>query len=243
MPKKSEKAIWLRRPDRRDRRWRRFDLIYAGDEHCSRFALSLKTLAGMLERAASCGKRLVYVTPLETDATLRQREGILRYLARRHRGCEIVVNDLGLLRLIKRRYDAFTLTAGRLLVRQLAYPDFTIVSKKSAVRFLRAHGINRVEVAYRPGLLLPADPDPPEVSVHYPYFPIALTRFCPFHKKYRDEKKAPCRACGERFVPVRHPYVEERLYVRGNATFLKYSCAQKTLRSLPVSRLVYQPDA
>ena len=243
MPKKSEKAIWLRLPESRDRRWRRFDLIYAGDEFCSRFALPLKTLAGMLERAAACGKRLVYVTPLETDATLRQRERILRHLARRHRGCEIVVNDLGLLRLIKRSYDAFTLTAGRLLVRQLANPDFTITSKMSAVRFLRAHGINRVEVAYRPGLSLPSGPGLPEVSVHYPYFPIALTRFCPVRKKYREDKETACRACGERFAAVRHPYVGERLYVRGNATFLKYPCALKVLQRLPASRLVYQPDA
>jgi len=233
----------LRRPEPSDRRWRRFDLVYAGDEFCSRFELRLKALAGMLELAAACGKRLVYVTPLETDATLRRREEILRYLARRHRGAEIIVNDPGLLRLIKRRYDAFTLTAGRLLVRQLAYPDYTIASKRSAVRFLKAHGINRVEVAYRPGLSLPSGPGLPEISLHYPYFPISLTRFCPFHKKYRDEKRTPCRACGERFMVVRHPYVGEKLYARGNAYFLKYPCALQTLQRLPVSRLVYQPDA
>ncbi len=242
MPRKLEKAIWLRRPSRRDQRGRRFDLIYVGDECCSRFALSLKRLAGMLEWAAAGGKRLVYVTPLETDATLRQREGVLRYLARHQRGSEIVVNDLGLLRLIKRRYDAFTLTAGRFLVRQLAHPDVTILSKKSALHFLAAHGINRVELAYRPDLRLPAGPDQPEVCVHYPFFPIAMTRFCPFHEKYRNEKKTPCDACEEKFIPLRHPYVEDRIYVRGNAYYLKYPCALKALLRLPVSRLVLQPD-
>lgn len=243
MPKRTEKAIFVYNLSNLEKiKIGDYDLVYLGSEFCSRHILPLKKLSKALWWLDTNGKRFVFVTPLVTDQDMIKIDRILSYIHKNYAPCEIVVNDFGLLNLIKKKYGSFILTAGRVIVALLAYPDYQILNKKSALDFLKANGIRKIEINYRPSLPLLSQNHGVEISLRYPFFPIASTRFCPSIMNYRNLNDPCCRKCNDGIITLRHPFVGDKIYLKGNTYFLKYNSGLKRLGGLKISRLVIQPE-
>ena len=77
-----------------------FGLLYLGDEFCEQ----LLPAADDLERAEKLfSGRTVLVTPLLSDAAIDRAERLLRAFSSAKKRLEVVVNDLGLLHLLRAR--------------------------------------------------------------------------------------------------------------------------------------------
>lgn len=205
-----EKALALNPPE-----WRRtgapglkgFGLLYLGDEFCEQ----LLPAADDLKRAGKLFRgRTVLVTPLLSDAAIDKVERLLRSFSSAKNRLEVVVNDLGLLHLLRARYAArVSVTLGRVFAHRLK-----VMAPSFAAGFLKEHGVVRVELD---------DPALPErfaryaglkLSFHSPFRYLSATRFCPWERHW----PGPCAAsCLGKMTRITHPRLPRPLLLRGAA--------------------------
>lgn len=186
------------------------------------------------------GKGFTLVTPLCTDAGITRVKKILRALDDFPR-IEVVVNDLGVLRLL-RQFPGSALVAGRLLMKQKSDPRLgrlesramkkslkkTAADNEEFAALLRAHGIRMVELD---NTILGFEPPRGfHISVYYPFVFLTLTMKCFI---------GDCSACDEKPYILRHPDVPVDILLKGNAQFYRND-SLKGLRNTAVHRLVLQ---
>lgn len=155
-------------------------LVYLGSEFCPNL---MPTAAGFARARRLFGKPVVLVTPILSDKGLAAAEAVIKKHASRGERLEVVVNDLGLAARARGYGAAVSITAGRVLLRSLSSSPDDFLR-----RFLAGNGVTRLE-ADSPALLarwlrLGVGP----VSYHMPRAFAAVTRFCPWEKRWVDEK-------------------------------------------------------
>jgi hypothetical protein len=206
------------------------DLVYLGSEFCpnllpgpAEFGLALKTFK----------KRVVLVTPFLTDRAFKGIEAIIKKYSGRKEKLEIVANDLGLIHLVGKKYSSVArLSLGRVLGNLLKSS-----SDGFLVKFLSENKITRLETdsaelperyGRLPGL---------SFTYHMPYSYMAVTRFCPWEKRWVDEKcRYTCLAGGKklssRLLPAPLHLISSGYFAAGG----------KPPKNGKIDRIIYQPS-
>lgn len=228
-----QKALALNAPEFRrlsDRGLRARGRLYLGDEFCQ----NLLPDASDLERALRIfGGRVVLVTPLLTDEVFDGVELLIKKFASPRKKLEIVVNDLGLLHAVRKKYSGrVSVTLGRVLGHRVK-----VMPAGFAGKFLRAHGVRRAEID--DGAL--ADRFAPfkwlKLSYHSPFRYLSVTRFCPWEKHW----PGPCGyACVGKVLKLEQRALPAPLFLKGAA----YRIKNARVPAHPmIDRLVAEPGA
>jgi len=201
-----------------------FDRVYIGSEFCQN---RLPTAAAFLKLEKMFRGPVTLATPLLTDGGLDQAMTLVKALTavKRKKPLEIVVNDWGLLRLIKKNKLARPVL-GRLLMWEIGEMDKPFLN--AFCREYRVAGVETDSAEILEKLKGVSGP----VHFHYPFRFKSVTRYCSY---IRDFNSAACGLeCGPAFVRLSSKAIPEPIYMQGNAYFIP----NKPLRSLLIKRLV-----
>ena len=92
--------------------------LYFGQEFCEHLVPSPEDLTQAYYHCRQLGWQFTYTTNVCTDEALARQERNLAALAELEEGLEVVVNDWGLLRLMRRQFPGLVPVLGRLLTKQ-----------------------------------------------------------------------------------------------------------------------------
>lgn len=198
-----------------------FDTLRCGDEFCQEKAGDLAGLRALRSRFPD--KELVLVTPLLTGPSLAGVRAAVRGMLREDLCSRLVVNDLGLLRLLAAgRRSALRISVGRVLLSSLGHsvgsPLFkTLLAKARAESF---------EVDSLDGLAPLADYPGMPCDLHVPYAYLTHTRHCPFSGGFPPGCGRPC---DDAVYPLRSGS-ETGVFLKGNAYFRDNAADARELR-------------
>ena len=104
--------------------------LYFGQEFCEHLIPPPEDALKAAFAARQLGWGFTYVTGSVTDAGLQRTTANLKILDQNGLSCEVVVNDWGVLRCLRRQFPDFTPTIGRLLLRQQRLARFSDISSR-----------------------------------------------------------------------------------------------------------------
>lgn len=197
-----------------------FSRIYFGNEFCQHLIPTASLLARVYSAARAKGLAFTLLTPYVTDEGIEQLTPLFAFLAAQEERSEVVVNDWGVLRLLRREFPNLTPVLGRLLNKMLRDPlaaayyclhPFTPEPALAALRrsnltipayqaFLKQHGIGMVEVD---NVVQGIDMDFSALGVaaalHVPYGFVTTGRICLFASlnKPKAEKFTVSTTCSK----------------------------------------------
>lgn len=162
------------------------DRLYFGNEFCDRLLPSTRALLRAVETTKRAGLALTLLTPLVSDRRIGQ---LRRLLAAVPEGAEVVVNDLGVLRLVSREFTQLEPVAGRQLTKTIKDPrlssqdwaqsDAFPVGGAAFARRLRGLGVRRVEMDVAPAVEAASrNLDGMRLSLHGPHGYVAKGPIC-----------------------------------------------------------------
>lgn len=247
----------------------RFSRLYLGDEFCQHLIPSPAQIDRALQRIQPQRMAFSLVTPYVTDEGIGRLRDLFSHLDTHCPQAEVIVNDWGALRLLRRESLSLTPVLGRLLnkmTRDLSLsppegrpfvpPAASRALRRSALalpsyqRFLAELGIQRAEFDLPPQGLDLAGMDL-KLSLHLPYGYVTTGRACPIGslERPKGEKFRPterCSAACQQYAVELYPSSSVRLFYRGNTVFYRYS--QEMVREVlalaregKVDRIVFQP--
>jgi SAM-dependent methyltransferase len=242
-----------------------FDRIYLGAEACHWLLPTPAQVEGAVRFCAAHGFPFTLVTPALAEAGLSRARALLEALPA---GTEVVVNDWGLLRDVRRR--GLVPVLGRLLVKVKRDPRLTATDLRDPAfaRYLRssnlatpsfqellaAEGVARAELDNVPqgfSLELPARL---HTSLHYPYVHASTTWRCAEVVAHAGARlDGSCRAgCGALLTRAAMPPVEpgvgrpcaDQLFTQGGRLFFKNERVPDETTGWNLDRLVFmlRPD-
>jgi len=196
---------------------KRVERIYVGDEFCVHRMPEPDVLKIITRSAASKGWPVTLLTPPVTDDGLEKCSRLFRFLAHEAPDAEVVVNDWGLLCLLKDEYPSLPTAAGRLLNKgfkdpRLADPERAAESSGDAHELLsdcsfdtpgfqeklREMDVGRFEKDLLPyGETDTKSTDGFGTSVYFPFGYVSTGRVCRVasFKASADRKFTPLAAC------------------------------------------------
>ncbi|OGR45265.1 MAG: hypothetical protein A2X35_03200 [Elusimicrobia bacterium GWA2_61_42] len=213
--------------------------VYLGDEFCIHKQPSFADFAAVQKLT---GRRPVIVSTLLTEPALKKYAKLLAECAKKAPGTEIVVNDLGLLRLIDKNYRGkFSVTLGRLMTYFFDPRNTRVLGSKAPggeegkkmkvwensmestptpyiKKFLKRYAVERIETDSERIFKKYAENTAVKISFYAPMRLMAITRFCPFRGGLSLECKAPC---GSRLLRLKSKHFDYPLFSKGNAYFVK----------------------
>ncbi len=213
---KTEKAVAISAPEFRGVRaaaLKGFDLLYLGDEFCQNLLPARTDFGAAAEKFKG---RVILVTPLLTDAVFDEMERVITSFSSAKNRLEVVVNDLGLLHTVKRRYALrVNVTLGRLFAHRVK-----VMPPGFAARFLKEHGVKRVELDDASLLSRFEGIKGLKFSFHSPFRYLSATRFCPWERHW----PASCAlSCLGKTQKLEHPRLPRPLLLKGQAYGLRTS--------------------
>ncbi|MFQ6103639.1 MAG: hypothetical protein ACE5OP_05020 [Candidatus Glassbacteria bacterium] len=125
-----------------------FSRTYFGNEFCERTIPSLNELENCLFTSLERGLSFTFVTPHVTDQYIEALSSCFDLLAHDAEGTEVVVNDWGVLRLLRKNHIELTPVLGRILNRSHRGFERSNASNLTYFpyrRFLSNYGVRRVE--------------------------------------------------------------------------------------------------
>lgn len=244
---------------------RPLDRIHFGNEFCER----LLPLSSQLERVVAWssdrGLAVTLLTPMLADRGIEQLPRLFEQLPP---GSEVVVNDWGVLRLLRERFPRLRPVAGRQMGKMIKDPRLPSAEWASAIppgmqsslypKLMRRFGIESVESDIRP-FAEPADlrPNGLRLSVHLPYGYTLKGRICkPGSLSLEKQRKfMPGHSCQKECLVYfsrmqrtgcQSPH-ELSSFLRGNTIFYRYGEQQQrvlaeALQQGWVNRLVVAGD-
>ncbi len=237
--------------------------LYFGDEFCQRLMPSLEDLNVAKDFILKRKMAFTLVTPYVTNEGIEILRPLLEYAIKNFSEPEIVINDWGILRLLRKEFNYSNFALGRLLTKQKRGPR--IMSLKNKVPqsmllhfkasnidvnilsdFLNSNGIKRVELD---NLLQGIDRRDfsLKASLYYPFAYVTSSRFC-LAASCEDGRKSlrsisSCnKECQKYTFRLHHKTMPVDLFLKGNTQFFKNEVLPKDLERLAIDRLVYEPD-
>lgn len=242
--------------------------IYMGDEFCPARLPDRGELQGFFRMAEQKGLPLTLLTPVLTDPGIKACSGLFEHFSQWDPGAEVVVNDLGVLFYLKKKFPDFQLSMGRLFNKGFKDPRLEkkelLVSEETKA-FLNDCSFQRENIQHLAGklgiqrfeqdLLPHADPDGIgtsglKTSVYFPFGYVTTGRVCLTAGIDKNPETmfgiingcgSPCATLGLR---LQHPKQPLELFQNGNTIF--YSYTDSMIKSLFKNaeshglRLVYQ---
>lgn len=220
--------------------------LYVGDDFCERLTPDVPELEKVLKFARNNGKRLTLLTAYHTNKGLEKLKPVLEILNSRESAAEVVVNDLGVLRILNRSFTNLAPVLGRLFTLTLVHPHFRnrrvfnpdgealeffrsrFRLSKEYFDFLSENRIRRVEFDNIFALPLFAEDFIKRgmaVSFYYPFTSLTTSRRCLFAGKKAVSSKFALLGCKKECLEykliLRAPALEYEIFVKGNAQFLR----------------------
>ena len=243
-------------------KYNKYSRIYYGSEFCEYLIPSKEEVYKVVEICKKRGLKLSFLTPYVTDYGIEKIDKILSFLS----GCEgleVVINDFGVLELIRQRNYKFNLCLGRLLNRQKRDPRIInfknklppevikhfsgcYLDREEVINVLKSLGIERIEFDNLPQGLLRLEVKI-KASLYYPYIYISTTRLCPARKslqeKFRLRKIEKCNLeCRKFYFILKNKAFVQELILKGNTYFLKWNKLPDNLETLGIDRIVFEPS-
>ena len=247
--------------------------IYFGTEFCQRLLPSPEVIRNRYEIVKQHRVPFTFLTPYVTDDGISRVRKSLDSLSMltdsEEDGVEVVVNDWGVLSLIRRDYSGLTPVLGRILSKITKDPriDFqnheqfrhslnvyqkTNITIAAVRHMLRRFGVERVEIDM-PDQRLQMDADGLgiELSIHLGLNYVMTGRICMLGSLNASagEKFKPARECQRECQKYRafaeNPLLRGRVYHQGNTVFFAtpwHSDLVEYVQSLGVSRIIFAPD-
>lgn len=246
----------------------RFDRVYIGDEFCPRRLPGPERMRAFREQAGAAGLKVTLLTPPMTDSEIFQNYSVFEILVPED---EVVVNDWGVMLLLKDKFPRLSLSLGRLLNRgmkdtRLSEEFFqcqadgrtlleeTTFDGTEFLAFAATRGIDRLERDLAPHSASPSFLEGNLAhSIYFPFGYITTGRIC----RIAEMKKggaprwlpgAPCRQDCER-TAFRMIHESTRLvhHQNGNTIFYRYPVSLldrlAQIADQQEVRLVYQGKA
>ncbi len=186
-----------------------YGAVMLGSEFCAGLLPSPQEALGV---AAAFKGRVILATPLLTEAGLAAVKKILQAV-REKRRLEVIVNDLGLLEVLRARFrDEIAVSCGRILTHRVR-----IMPQAYAKEFLARYAIKTFEVDDA-SIIKRLEPYGLALSWHYPFRYATVTRFCPWEERWAS---ACGRSCLGRMEPLTHPGLPVTLWRIGTAYFVR----------------------
>lgn len=240
-----------------------FKRVYFGDEFCERLLPAKKDLAEVMKNVEARGLPLTLVTPYVTEAGIKQVEKLVCQLPD---GAEVVINDWGVLRMLKSRFPHLVPVLGRLMTKikrgprirnflEVLPPDAidhfrrTNLGVPGYVKFLFDNTIQRAELDNPlQGLDLSDVPKELHLSLYIPFAYVTTTRFCLVANCDKPEKKGfigvfPCnQECRKYTFYLDNAVMTTLLIRRGNTIFFKNTDVPQELKDSHIDRVVISPE-
>jgi hypothetical protein len=240
-----------------------YERVYFGHEFCEKLLPSAKVLAAIMDYVQAKGLPLTLVTPYVTESGIRKVEKLLAVLPG---SSEVVFNDWGVLRIVRKEFPDLEPILGRLLTKIKRGPRIAHVldslpsdalqhlcSTNLGVpiyqRFLKEHHIQRVEIDNPLQELNVSDvPRELKLSVYIPFAYVTTTRFCLVANCDIPEKKGligvfPChQECKTYTFYLKSPVMPVLLIRKGNTLFYKNPKIPRNLQEKNINRLIIQPE-
>lgn len=219
------------------------DRIYVGDEFCPSRLPLMKELKLFCQSAKEKDLNLTLLTPVLTDHGLDKFSPLFEYLHENHTEAEVVVNDLGVLLFLKKKYPRLRLGAGRLFnkgFKDPRLPDTKTPSKVSGLlndsTFDHAEFqemMTELSVARLERDLLPYGNIPDALSgfgtsVYFPFGYVTTGRVCwpasfkqGAKQKFMPAKKCSC-PCNAMTLELRNDSFSFKIIQSGNTIFYLY---------------------
>lgn len=244
---------------------RAVDRIHFGNEFCERLLPHSSQLERVLEWSLGHGLEITLLTPMLADRGIGQ---LARLLPRLPEGSEVVVNDWGVLHLLRERFPGLRPVLGRQMGKMIKDPRLPSAEWAGAVppgiqsslfpRLMRRFGIAAVETDIRP--FAETDdlrPNGLPLSVHLPFGYTLKGRICkPGSLSLEKRRKfTPGHSCQKECLnyfsrmqrtACQSPH-ELPGFLRGNTIFYRHGAEQQrvleaALRHGWVNRLVVAGD-
>jgi hypothetical protein len=237
--------------------------VYFGDEFCERLLPGSAELIRVMEQVSDAGRSFTLVTPYVTEAGLEQVGNLLKLLSS---ATEVVFNDWGVFRLLRRDYPDLVPVMGRLLTKIKRGPrimNFLDTLPPAALshfrtsnldvpryqRFLEENNICRAELDNPlQGLDLSGVSKKLHLSLYIPFAYVTTTRFCLTANADKPDKKGfigvfPCkRECRTYTFYLDNAAMTTLLVRRGNTIFFRNTDIPEDIRNSHLDRVVVSPE-
>lgn len=198
-----------------------FDRIYFGVEFCEKMLPPLDSVKKFSDFSKGKNVPLTFVTPYVSDYGIEKLRPLLELLSKGLK-CEVVINDLGVLHMIKNYFPDLRIVLGRILTKQKKDPRISSIKddktreyfSRTAIdniyfrKFLGEFNINRVEldnVLHEINVNKEFD-----VSLYYPYVYLTTSRNC-----YIND----CNECSKIKFLLRNPLMKRDFILKGKTQF------------------------
>ncbi|AQS58118.1 hypothetical protein [Desulforamulus ferrireducens] len=195
-----------------------FTRIYFGQEFCERAIPQIADVLQAMDLAHQQRKKFTLVTPYVTESGLKKLTNIFEQLQQIYPNCEVVVNDWGVLHLLRRQFPRLTPILGRLLNKMWRDPRIEFFLKEFSPEELQLFRTCGLASPYMQDLMkrlavkrievdnLPQGLDPSlaswgfQVSLYLPFGCISTGRICfsgSWGLKPKEKFKANAQKCGQ----------------------------------------------
>ena len=181
-------------------------MLYFGNEFCEYKIPSIQQVEKAVKLCESEQLEFVLVTPVVTDSGIQRLDEIFAYLQEHKKDIEIIVNDIGILALIKSKYPVLKPVLGRIFDKtshdaravvedlQLYYGKNGLkfaqtpgIISESSLQVYKQYGVQRYEFDLpKVGLILP---DRGKFSLYWPYSYLTTGRICMLRSMELDGKE------------------------------------------------------
>jgi hypothetical protein len=244
---------------------RRVSRIHFGNEFCERLLPSRAAVESALELVTGAALGFSLAMPMLTDDGIEAAEALLAALPD---GSEVVVNDWGLMRRVRRHFPGLVASAGRLLCRMLKEPRAPSASfmelgghgfmSPGLEALLGRLGVSRLEIDLPP-FARPEDLRAPNrlVSVHVPFGFSTTGRICRIGSLHQASARKfatghrCARECLTYVTAMETPRAPRgsgtHLFQRGNTILYRHTLAMNTaladaIAARMVDRIVVSGD-
>jgi len=261
-----ESALYLTRAEDLERRDAATARVYFGHEFCERLLPTSAALAKLVRAAKRAGLGFSFATPYLTERGLSRLRPLLRVLARELPESEVVFNDWGTLRVLRREFPELVPVLGRLLTKMKRGPRLASLARRFNQQtadyfrtcsldvphyraFLQERGVARVELDnVLQGIDLDLGGTGIRASLYVPFGYIATTRLCLAASCDRHGMEDhvgifPCRKECRRFtfdlaqVGTTVPQIR-----KGNTVFFTNAELPENLAARGIDRVVREPE-
>jgi len=246
-----------------------FTRLYFGNEFCEELIPSLEELKALIDFAVKNNIDFTLVTPYVTNKGIDRLIPLFKEISGfeiQGKNIEVVFNDWGVLRLLRRDYKKLSPVMGRLLNKMKRGPRFMLVIDylpKDTVEYYQSTNMNIPELA---GFLKENNVERIELdnllqdinfdfssggiktSLYLPFAYVTTTRFCLTNSCDIPEKSEhvgiyPCRRECQRYTfTLKSPAMPVLLLRKGNTIFFKNEKPPAKFNEKNISRVVIEPE-
>jgi hypothetical protein len=245
-----------------------FTRLYFGNEFCQRLIPSPQDINQVMDFVREQHIAFSLVTPYVTNEGLRKWKEVIEKVAEENPKSEVIFNDWGIFRSIKRLSGELKPVLGRLMTKikrgprlmnvldrlppdAIKHLQSTNLSVPAYRKFLVDRGITRVELDHPlQDIKLSNVGSDLHLSLYIPFAYVTTTRFCLVASCDLPERKGmvgifPCKKeCQKYTFTLENPIMPCTLIRKGNTIFYKNEKIPKAdeLKEKKIDRLVIQPE-